>query len=122
MSSLLRCDLPAVDIPGELLDSRIGLLDIGAEFRRRCKLRIAEPIVPNHSIFVWVCDRTRFEFAHGRECPLHKGLHLLEKALCKTHSTDVDGELQIVVAEKILLKSGPERGRTHSALRWKVTK
>ena len=67
----------------------------------------------DHSPFVRVRDRACFDFAHGGKRFLNAFLHRSEKIIRKAHSADVDREIEIIVAQKILLKPRPERSGSH---------
>ena len=114
--SFLRCDFPALDIGRELFNARIGLIDIRTQLGSWREFGIAKPVMPDHSALVRICDRACFEFPHGGEGFLHAGMHFLEKTIRKTHSADVDGEVEIVVEQEIFLKSRPKRRRSHVVL------
>ena len=60
----------------KFLNARICLLDICAELRVRCQLRIAQPIMTDHALFVRVSDRALFQFRHFTKCALRLRPHL----------------------------------------------
>ena len=62
----------------------------------------------DHAFFIWICDYTRFQPSHGRECFFDSWLHFLEKIVRKFHPADVDGKIEIVIANKIVLEPLPE--------------
>ena len=93
----------------ELFDARVGLFDIGAQLRGRREVWIAQPVMADHSLFVRVRDRACLQFPHRGKRLVHARLHFFEKIIRKTHPADVDGEIEIVVAQKIFLKPRPER-------------
>src|SRR5947207_11579867 len=112
--SVLWRDFSAVHISGELFDVRIGLIDVRAQLGSWREFGIAEPVMPNHSPFVRVRDRARFQLSHGRKSFFDARLHCCEKIVRKFHAADVDGKIEIVVAKKVFLKSRPERRGSHS--------
>ena len=104
----LGSDLPAVNVGRELLNARVSLVDVRAELRRRREAGIAEPIMPDHSLLVRVCDRARFQFAHVGEGLLDPRPHLLEEIVRETHPADVDRKIQVAIAQEIFLESRPK--------------
>ncbi len=108
-----RRDPANVHIRGEFLDARIGLLDIRAQLIVRRELRIAQPVVTDHPVFVRVGDPAGFEIAHRGERFLDLRLHLFEEAIGKAHPADIERKPEIVVVQVILLKSLPKRVRSH---------
>ena len=102
-----------MDIGSELFNPRIGSFDLGPQRGVWCKLRIAQPVMADHSVFVTVRSSASFQIAHGRKRLVDLRSHLIEVTLRKFHPTDVDRETEIVVAQKVLLKSLPERRRRH---------
>ena len=67
----------------------------------------------NHPFFVWIRDSARLQVAHGGEGLVDPRPHLVEEIVRKFHPTDVDRKTEVVVAQKVLLESLPQRGRSH---------
>ena len=111
-----RRDFPGVNVGGELLNPRVRLVDVSAQFGIGREFRIAQPIMAHHPAFVRIRDRARFQFAHGRERFFHERLHLPKESVPETHPADVDGKIEILVGKKIFLEARPERRRSHDVL------
>ncbi len=108
-----RRDAAHVNVGGELLYSLPRVGDLAAQLVVRRELRIAQPVMADHALFVGVGDGAGLQLAHGGESSLDLRLHLFEKAIRKPHPADVDRKAEVVVAQVILLKTLPERLRSH---------
>src|SRR5207244_6885829 len=76
----------------------------------------------DHSFLIRIRDPARLQVAHGYERLVDLRAHLIEEIIRKFHPADVDREIEIVVAQKVLLKSLPERRRSHKVSdEWQVT-
>ncbi len=62
----------------------------------------------NHAFLIGIGDRSRFELFHRSERLFDPRLHLLEEIIRKSHPADIDGNIEIAVVQKILLKTLPE--------------
>jgi len=65
--------------------------------------------VPDHPVLVRVGDRAGFEFPHRPKRFLDQRSHLFEKTIRKTHSADVDREVEIVVTQTLMRDFDSER-------------
>ena len=95
-------------VRGEFLDAFVRFLDIGPQFRVRGQRRIPQPIMADHSFFIRVGNCARFQFTHGRESLVDLRPHFGEEIVRKFHPADVDGKIEVVVAQEILLKPLPK--------------
>jgi hypothetical protein len=112
--AVLWRDFSSVDGGGELFNARVGFIDVRAQFRSWSEFGITEPVMADHPSFIRVRDRARLQLAHGGDRLFHAVLHCSEEIIRKTHSADIDGEVEIGIAQEILLKPGPERRGSHS--------
>jgi hypothetical protein len=103
--SLFWRNFAGMHLSRELFDARVGIVDVGPEFWRRREFRIAQPIMTDHPVLVRVRNRAGFEFRHRGEGPLDQRLHPVEEIIGKPHPADVDGKIEIVVAQEIFLKT-----------------
>ena len=62
----------------------------------------------DHPFFIWVGNRARFQLAHGRERLVDLRPHFGEEIVRKFHPADVDGKIEVVVTQEILLKPLPK--------------
>jgi hypothetical protein len=62
----------------------------------------------DHPFLIRIGNRARLQFVHRCERLVDSRLHLAEEIIRKFHPADVDGELEIAVANKIVLESLPE--------------
>src|SRR5882724_4441711 len=113
-SALVR-NFSSVNIRREFPDAFIRFFDICAKFRSRRQCRVAKPVVADHPLLIGIGDRARFELAHGCEGFLDSRLHLLKEISRKFHTANVDRKIEIGVAQKIFLKTLPERRGSHVA-------
>jgi hypothetical protein len=97
-----------VDFIGE----RLGVGDIGLDARTQrrsgSKAEVAQPVVADHPVLIWVRDLARFEVLHVGERLLNLGLHLGEEVVGKLHPRDVEREAEVRIADEILLEALPE--------------
>src|SRR5207244_7343412 len=98
----------SMSISRELFDAFVRFLDVGAQLRVRRECRIAQPVMPDHALLIRVRDCTGLQVAHGGEGLVDPWPHLVEKIIRKLHSADVDGEIELVVTQEVLLKTLPE--------------
>ena len=96
-----------MNIRRELLDALVRFFDIGAQLLVRRQCRIAQPIMTDHSLFIRIGARARFQFVHGGKRLVDLGSHVDEKIVRKFHPANVDGKIELVVAEKIALETLP---------------
>src|SRR4051812_21021746 len=101
-------------IRSELFDPLVCLLDVAAQLLVRRELRIAQPVVADHSLFVWIRDRAALQFSHRRERLFRAWLHAGEESIIEPHPAHVDREADLRIFEKVFLKSRPERIRIHA--------
>ena len=111
--SIFGRDFSGMNIRRKAFDAFVRLFDIGAQLLVRCQCRIAQPIMTDHSLFIRIGDRSRLELPHRGKRLVDLGLHFLEKIVRKLHPANVDGKIELVVAEKISLETLPERGGSH---------
>src|SRR5207248_6605130 len=111
--SILVRNFSGVNIGRKLFNSFICLFDLRAKLRVWRQGGIAEPIVADHSLLIGIGDRARFELTHGPEGFLDSRLHLLKEVSRKFHTANVDRKIEIGVAQKIFLKTLPERRGSH---------
>src|SRR5947208_2358377 len=98
----------SVNITRKLFDALVRFLDVGAQLRVRRERSITQPVVSDHALLIRVCDCSGLQFAHGGKGFVNPWPHLVEKIIRKLHSTDVDGEMEIVVTQEVMLKTLPE--------------
>src|SRR5207245_11325165 len=55
---------------------------------------IAQPVVPDHPLFVWIRDGALFQLRHGDESLLYLGLHRREEVVWKIHPAQVQGQAE----------------------------
>src|SRR5437899_486037 len=103
----------SMNISRELFDALVRFLDVGAQLRVRRECGVTQPVMADHALLIRICDRTGFQVAHCGKGFFNPRPHLVEKIIPKLHSTDVDREIEIVVTQEVLLKTLPERGRSH---------
>src|SRR6266446_1192129 len=113
--SVLVRNFSGVNIGRKLFNAFICLFDLRTKLCLWRQGRIAEPVVADHSRLIRIGDRARLELAHGREGFLDSRLHLLKEISRKFHTANVDRKIEIGVAQKIFLKTLPERRGSHVA-------
>ena len=62
----------------------------------------------DHPLLIGIGDCSRLELPHRGKRFVDLRLHFLDEIVRKLHPADVDGETEIIVVQKILLKPLPE--------------
>ena len=114
LSAFLRRDLSGVHVGGELFDTGVRVLDVRPQLRCWRELGIAQPVMADHPLLVWIRDRARLQLAHVQIRLFDARSHFLKKFIREPHPADVGGKIEIVVAKEIFLETRPERRRSHA--------
>src|SRR5471030_1724342 len=106
-------DLSGMDGSGKFLDFRLGCFDSRTQLSIWGERRIAQPVMPDHSVLVGVRDSSGFERFHCRKSRFYAWLHRAKEIVRKTHATDVDADPKIFVTKEEPPETRPERRFAH---------